>query len=126
MRLSLTIMSAARIARRIFLAAALLGLAGPAAAQNFAPRDETPDQFPAAPSRDEAFYTCTACHNFKLVAQQGMNRRRWNESIDLMVAKHGMPPLEDKERAAVLDYLEAAFPERAPANRGFQNPFLNR
>ena len=126
MRFPSPIMSAARIARRIVVGLLLVGVAGPAAAQNFTPRDETPDQFPAGPRRDEAFYTCTACHNFKLVAQQGMNRRRWNESIDLMIAKHGMPPLDDKERTAVLDYLETAFPERPPASRGFQNPFLNR
>jgi hypothetical protein len=96
-----------------------------AQAQSFTPREETPEQFPAAPNRDEAFYACTACHNFKLVAQQGMNRRQWNESIDLMIAKHGMPAPDDKDRTAVLDYLETAFPQRAPSG-GFQNPFLNR
>jgi hypothetical protein len=96
-----------------------------AQAQSFTPREETPEQFPAGPNRDEAFDTCTACHNFKLVAQQGMNRRQWNESIDLMIAKHGMPAPDEKDRNAVLDYLEAAFPQRAPTG-GFQNPFLNR
>ena len=33
----------------------------------------------------------------------------------------------DKERKVVLDYLEATFPPRAPAqSRGWQNPFAPR
>ena len=116
---------AAPRARRVFLALVLVAFAGAAAAQNFTPRDETPEEFPADAGRDEAFYTCTACHNFKLVAAQGMNRRQWNESIDLMISRHGMPALDEKDRTAVLNYLETAFPPRAPSG-GFQNPFLKR
>lgn len=115
---------AARGARRIFLSFALL--ISPVSAQDFTPREEAPEQFPAGPNRDETFYTCTACHNFKLVAAQGMNRRQWNESIDLMISRHGMPALDDKERTVVLNYLETAFPQRAPSGGGWQNPFLKR
>ena len=120
-----TVIPAARAARRVFLGLALAMLAGVAPAQNFTPRDEAPEDFPAAANRDEAFYACTACHNFKLVAAQGMNRRQWNESIDLMISRHGMPALDEKDRAAVLNYLETAFPQREPFG-GFQNPFLKR
>jgi hypothetical protein len=91
----------------------------------FTPRDETPEEFPAGAGRDETFYACTACHNFKLVAAQGMTRRQWSDSLDWMTQRHGMPPLDDADRKVVLDYLEATFPPRAPA-RGFQNPFQNR
>jgi hypothetical protein len=90
------------------------------------PRAEEPEEFPQGPGRDDTFYACTACHNFKLVAQQGMNRRQWDESIDLMIEKHNMPKLTDKERTVILDYLEATYPPRAPARGGWQNPFLNR
>ena len=100
--------------------------AGPAAAQAFTPRDESPEEFPAGPGRDETFYTCTACHNFKLVAQQGMNRRQWDETIDWMTEKQNMPKLEGKERETVLNYLEATYPPTAPAGGGWQNPFVNR
>ena len=66
-------------------------------------------------------------HGFKLVAQQGMTRRQWEDSIDLMVQRHNMPPLPPKEQKIVLDYLEATFPPRAPAaGRGWQNPFTPR
>lgn len=94
---------------------------GSASAQS---RDEAPEDFPQGPNRDDTFYTCTACHGFKLVAQQGMNRRQWDESISLMVSKHGMPAPEAADRDKILDYLEVAFPPRTtPSQGGFRNPF---
>jgi mono/diheme cytochrome c family protein len=124
--------AAARFARRLVLFGILLGgfalSAGPAAAQpqTFTPRDESPEEFPAGPGRDDTFYACTACHGFKLVAQQGMSRRQWDETLSLMTEKHGMPALDAKDRATVLAYLEATYPPRTPAGGGWQNPFLNR
>lgn len=112
------------MARLASLAIAGLLLTAPAAAQNFTPRDESPEEFAAGPGRDEAFYACTACHNFKLVAAQGLTRAGWDDSINLMIRRHNMPPLDGKEREVVLNYLEAAYPPRAPATgRGWQNPF---
>ena len=109
--------------------AAVLLLTGALTAQQpqFVPRDENPEDFPAGPGRDDTFYACTACHGFNLVAQQGMSRRQWEESIELMVQRHNMPPLPPKEQKIVLDYLETTFPPRAPAaGRGWQNPFSPR
>lgn len=107
--------------------AAIAGLIwiAPAIAQStFTPRDENPEDFAAGPGRDDTFYACTACHGFRIIAQQGMTRAQWEESIALMVRRHNMPPLDDKERTVVLNYLEAAYPPRAPAGgRGWQNPF---
>jgi len=124
--------AAARQLRRLSLAA-VMGAALwfphlPTLAQTpqFAPRDEAPEGFPAGAGRDEAFYSCTACHNFKLVAAQGLSRRQWDESVALMVQKHGMPVLDDKEKKIVLDYLETAFPPRPPSSGGWQNPFLKQ
>jgi mono/diheme cytochrome c family protein len=94
------------------------------AQSTYTPRDENPEDFAAGAGRDETFYACTACHNFKLVAAQGLSRAGWEDSINLMVRRHNMPPLDDKDRATVLNYLTAAYPPRAPtANRGWQNPF---
>ena len=114
-----------------FFVLPLLALAGfvaviqpvPAQAPQFTPREESPEEFPPAPGREEAFYSCTACHNFKLVAAQGLTRAGWEDSLNLMVRRHHMPPLDEKERAVVLGYLEATYPPRAPAQRGWQNPF---
>jgi len=112
--------------RRLVVAAmaGVLWMAPATAQTSFTPRDESPEDFPAGAGRDETFYTCTACHGFKLVAQQGMTRAQWEDSIALMVRRHNMPQLDDKERAVVLDYLEATYPPRQPAGRGgWQNPF---
>jgi mono/diheme cytochrome c family protein len=105
--------------------AGLLWMAPATAQSTFTPRDESPEEFAEGSGRDQTFYTCTACHGFKLVAQQGMTRAQWDDSISLMIRRHNMPALDDKDRAAVLGYLEAAYPPRAPAagRGGWQNPF---
>jgi len=108
------------------LAAAAGERASAQAAATFTPREESPEEFPPGPGRDETFYACTACHGFRLVAQQGMNRRQWDESITLMTEKHGMPKLEGEDRRIVLDYLERTYPPGTGAGAGYQNPFLSR
>ena len=58
------------------------------------------------------------------MAAQGLTRSGWEDSVNLMVRRHNMPPLDDKDRKVVLDYLSVAYPPRAPAARGgWQNPF---
>ena len=111
--------------RPLGIAIAALLWTAPAIAQTaFTPRDESAEEFAAGPGRDETFYACTACHNFKLVAAQGLTRAGWEDSLNLMVRRHNMPALDDKDRAVVLGYLEATYPPRAPAARGgWQNPF---
>ena len=125
--------AAAQLVRRLFLAAALLAMPDISAAlaqsgaPEFTPREENPEDYPSGAGRDETFYACTACHGFKLVAQQGMNRRQWDDSLNWMTEKNNMPALEGKDREIVLNYLEATFPSRAPAPAGgWQNPFTNR
>src|SRR5882672_12776660 len=108
---------------RLVRVALLMGWTTMALAQaTFTPRDESPEEFAAGPGRDETFYACTACHNFKLVAAQGLSRAQWEDSINLMERRHSMPPLDAKDRALVLNYLETAYPPRAPAGRVWQNP----
>ncbi len=92
----------------------------------FTPKEEMPEQFPDFPNREETFYSCAACHAFKLVASQGMSRARWDGIIDLMSDRHGMAKLDEKDRQPLLDYLEKAFPDRAPEQGGWQNPFLKK
>ncbi len=104
--------------------AGLLWTAPAIAQSTFTPGEESPEDFPAGTGRDETFYACTACHGFKLVAQQGMTRAQWDDSINLMIRRHNMPPPDDKDREVLLGYLEATYPPRAPAARGgWQNPF---
>ncbi|CAM5382121.1 hypothetical protein AFEL58S_01742 [Afipia felis] len=119
-----TTMSAARHAQR-FGFALVISIA--ATVTGAAQTEETPEDYPAGPGRDDTFYTCTACHGFKLVAQQGMNRRQWDESINLMIARHGMPEPEAKDREIIINYLEQTFPQRLTPSGGaggFRNPFM--
>jgi hypothetical protein len=109
---------------RLMCVGVLMGWTTMAIAQStFTPRDESPEEFAAGTGRDETFYACTACHNFKLVAAQGLSRAGWNDSINLMIRRHSMPPPEPREREVLLNYLEAAYPPRAPGRGGWQNPF---
>src|ERR1044072_3629914 len=111
--------------RVAWIAIAGLLWTAPAIAQTASPpRDESREESAAGAGRDETFYACTACHNFKLVAAQGLSRAGWEDSINLMIRRHNMPPLDGNDRAVGLGYLEAAYPPRAPAARGgWQNPF---
>ena len=84
--------------------------------------EEAPEQYPAGEHRDDTFYFCTACHGFKIVAQQGQTRERWNETIDIMTSRHGMVDVQGEQREQMLDYLSKAFPERR-APGGWKNPF---
>lgn len=111
--------------RSLIAAIAAIGIVGIAVAQpRVQPKDpdDAPELYPAHPNRDDAFYACVACHSFKIVAQQGMSRPRWDESLTWMTQRHRMPPLEGAEREKVLDYLAAAYPERTQPG-GWKNPF---
>jgi hypothetical protein len=113
-------------ARRLILAASLLAVTTVAAntQQRAVPKDpeDAPELYPAHPNRDDAFYACVACHSFKIVAQQGMSRARWDESLTWMTERHKMPALEGKDREKVLDYLTTIYPERTQPG-GWKNPF---
>ncbi len=104
--------------RRLAALACVLAMAAPALAV------EHPEDIPEGEGRDETFYLCSACHSFTLVARQGMSRGMWDELLDWMVERHGMPELEDWERALILDYLAATYPPK-PAT-GWVNPFAPR
>lgn len=118
-----------RLLRKLGLIGALLSAAGVllSAAEGGAqdkgakPVEEEPEQYPAHPSRDDAFYFCTACHSFRIVAAQGLSRERWDESLDWMVQRHNMPDVQGEDRNKILDYLASAFPERR--DRTWKNPF---
>ena len=101
---------------------AVLAMCTDAPAQGKPDPEEAPEQYPAHPHRDDTFYFCTACHGFKIIAQQGMSRERWNDTIDFMVSRHNMVDVQGEQRDQILDYLSTAFPERR-APGGWKNPF---
>ncbi|MBI3454110.1 MAG: hypothetical protein HY057_14990 [Rhodospirillales bacterium] len=106
----------------LILAAALAAGWWFAATPATATEDE-PENLPEGPGREETFYSCTACHGMAIVTQQGMSRARWDDTIDYMMARHGMPELDPADRKLVVEYLSVHFPSR---QRGATNPFLKR
>lgn len=109
---------------RLFLlaVAAVLATAATGVSADFEATVETPEVLPEGPGRDETFYTCTACHGSLIIRQQGMSRALWDATLDFMVERHNMTPLEGAERQLVLDYLASSFPPRNRP-RGRPNPF---
>ena len=88
------------------------------------PAAETPEVLPEGAGREDTFYRCTACHSTAVIRRSRLSRERWDELMDWMTEKHGMPALEGEERQLVVDYLAGAFPPR-DQRRGPVNPFLN-
>src|SRR5687768_13249324 len=112
------------------LAIAVMSVAAPARAQApgappaFAPSAERLEDLPEAPGREETFYACTACHNFKLVAAQGLTRAQWGDSLTWMTTRHNMADIQGADRDLILDYLEKHYPPKAPSRAGgWRNPF---
>jgi hypothetical protein len=111
------------------LAAVLIGVTfalttGARAEERAGVRDQTVEDLPAHPGREETFGLCTACHAYKLVSNQGMSLKRWDETLTWMTERHGMPDIQGTERALILDYLATAHPPKEPSRTGgFQNPF---
>jgi len=85
------------------------------------PHNDQLEDLPEGKGRDITFYTCTACHGVALIKSQGMSRELWENSFELMLTRHRMPPVKDGERAEIIDYLVEQFP---PRQRGRENPFL--
>ena len=97
----------------------------PAQQRTFTPTDESPEDLPAGAGREETFYSCTPCHGFKIVAQQGMTRAQWDDSLNWMTTRHGMNPIQGDDRKIILDYLETHYPPATGARgRESPNPFL--
>lgn len=100
-------------------AAALLG-GGLAASATPASAQDGHQGLPPGDGRDIVSGLCSGCHSIKLVQQQGMSRKRWDEMLVWMVEKQGMPELPPEMRTTVLDYLAEHYGEeqRRPASGG--------
>jgi hypothetical protein len=104
--------------------AASAGAQTPAPPPAFSPSAERLEDLPEAPGREEAFYACTACHNFKLVAAQGLTRAQWDDSLTWMTTRHNMADIQGTDRELILDYLEKHYPPKTPSRAGgWRNPF---
>lgn len=73
---------------------------------------------PPGKGREETFYLCSPCHSLKLVTQQGLSARRWNEVMDWMKDEQEMPELEPEDRKLIVDYLARFYGEDRKARGG--------
>lgn len=76
-------------------------------AASFGERDERDwGGLPPGSGREEVHFICTACHSIRLVTQQGLSRKRWDDTLEWMVEEQGMDQIEDPAlRNLILDYL---------------------
>ncbi|WP_428647987.1 hypothetical protein [Roseibium sp.] len=63
---------------------------------------------------EETYYTCTACHSERIVAQQGLSRAHWDELMEWMVEEQGMNEIDEPDRTLILDYLSEHYNEDRP------------
>jgi hypothetical protein len=91
---------------------ALVALAGLAPASSA--QDDEFDGLPPGLGQEDTYYACNVCHSIRLVTQQRLSRERWDELLDWMVEKQGMPPLPEEDRALVLGYLAEHFNPAVP------------
>jgi len=118
--------SVATIVGVIALGSLFLAISGAqlAAQPGFTPTDEEPKNYPEGAGRDETFYACTSCHTFKLVAQQGITREQWNESLNWMTERHKMPEITGADREVILGYLSTHYaPKEKAGGRAWKSPF---
>ena len=67
----------------------------------------------AAAGADATHAYCTVCHSERIVAQQGLTREDWVETLEYMVDEHGMAPIEGADFDLVVDYLSTHYgPDR--------------
>ena len=86
--------------------------------------EETPEALPPGEGREEVFHACTACHGTAVIRRSRLSREGWDELMDWMTEKHGMPRLEGEDRRVIVDYLARVFPPGTQQQRRGGNPFL--
>ena len=112
------------LGRRTARAAAVaLALAGGAVAQDAPAIEETLESLPDFKGREETFGFCAGCHSFRVVGRQGMDRARWDATLNFMTEKHNMPAPDPETRKLLLDYLSQAFPALSAAKGAWVSPF---
>jgi cytochrome c len=68
-------------------------------------------------ARTLLYFACSACHSIHLVKQQGLNRKRWQETLEWMVDEQGMESLPTQDQERILDYLAKHFGEGRKARK---------
>ena len=97
-----------------------------ASAQDDVKSDAIEKQFglKPGPGREVVLARCLPCHSTAIVVANHLSRKRWDELVTQMQTKNGMPPIDEKTRKQILDYLEMAQrPEDAGLSAGKETPW---
>jgi cytochrome c len=99
------------------LAGAPASAGGPVGSAQLAAADDGDEWggLPPGEGRETVYGLCSACHSLKLVTQQGLSQKSWDETIDWMVEEQGMPELDPETHRLVVDYLAEHY---GPESRG--------
>ena len=62
---------------------------------------------------------CTVCHSERIVAQQGLTRKDWVETLEYMVEEHGMAPIAAPDFDRIVEYLSTHY---GPDRPNFPSP----
>lgn len=62
---------------------------------------------------------CTVCHSERIVAQQGLTREDWLETLEYMVEEHGMAPIAAPDFERIVEYLSTHY---GPDRPNFPSP----
>jgi len=84
----------------VLLGAIIFAPGGPARAD-----DDELGGIPHAPGAEETYYLCSACHSFRLVAQQGLSYELWQETLVWMVEEQEMEAQEPETLKLITEYL---------------------
>ncbi len=99
------------------LAIAGLLLLAPLAAAETTHEEEFGAYWPKGETAEEVGYFCMACHSLAIIAQQGLDRKRWDDVMQWMIEDHGMPELDEETYTRFLDFLTESFPEGSHKER---------
>jgi len=74
-------------------------------------------KLPNGSGRETVAAICSACHSLKIVQQQGLDKSRWDELMDWMTEKQGMPALSNPDRKKVVNYLASNYGPQSRSRR---------
>ncbi len=92
---------------KLLLAFLILGLSMPSFSQEDN-EDDLPlgmNLMPADEGREDTYYSCTSCHSIRIVLQQGLTKKDWEDTLEWMADEQEMDPLDPETQKIVIAYL---------------------
>ena len=75
----------------------------------FTRTDQFVENLPAGPGKDVLLEACSGCHTVQHVLKTGRTYQGWEAALGWMQKMHGMGPLSEQDKTALLEYLSENF-----------------